>query len=71
MSVEEVKRKVRILPGMLSYEGDEIKIKKSGEEQKIGIYLDNKKLIESEKKRKEVRKKEDKDRKIDENQPII
>lgn len=71
MSVEEVKRKVRILPGMLSYEGDEIKIKKSGEEQKIGIYLDNKKLIESQKKRKEVRKKEDKDREIDENQPII
>ena len=71
MSVEEVRRKVRILPGMLSYEGDEIKIKKSGEEQKIGIYLDNKKLIESQKKRKEVRKKEDKDREIDENQPII
>ena len=71
MSVEEVKRKATILPGKLSCEGDEINIEKSGEERKIDIYLDNKKLIESEKKRKEVRKKEDKDRKIDENQPII
>ena len=71
MSVEKVKGNATILPGRLTYEGDEIKIEKSGKEQKIGIYLDNKKLIESEKKRKEVRKKEDKDRKIDENQPII
>lgn len=71
MSVEKVKGNATILPGKLAYEGDEIKIEKSGEKQKIGIYLDNKKLIESEKKRKEVRQKEDKDREIDENQPII
>ena len=71
MSVEEVKGNATILPGKLSYEGDEIKIEKSGKERKFDIYLDNKKIIESKTKREEVRQKENKDREIDENQPII
>ena len=71
MSVEKVKGNATILPGRLTYEGDEIKIEKSGKERKFDIYLDNKKIIESKTKREEVRQKEDKDREIDENQPII